>query len=318
MQNSKFKYDVAFSFVFDDEVIATNLNDLLQDRLLTFLYSQKQSEIAGADGEKIFNAVFGQEARIVVVIYRSKWGKTPWTRIEETAIRNRAYSEGYDFVIFIPVEDSSKLPKWLPKVQIWYDYKRWGLEGAAAIIESRARNAGSEFREESAIDLAKRLKRQSDFEEFRNTFLHSVEGVYSADCEFGKIYDLIQLKSIEIKKHSDLMIEYQRTRDGYLAACAGGYCVSIYWNQEYSNSLRDSFLSVKFWDGLPSIISRNRLHDNTAIILETKYDFDINRVRSVGWFDRQKSKFYISDLLAEHILQSLLGIIKDDHSRKNS
>jgi len=98
MDNDTYEYEVAFSFLNEDEELAFRINDLIQDRVKTFIYSRQQEKIAGTDGEETFNQVFGSEARIVVVLYRENWGKTPWTRIEETAIRNRAYEKGYDFV----------------------------------------------------------------------------------------------------------------------------------------------------------------------------------------------------------------------------
>ncbi len=60
MNNNEFKYDVAFSFLQQDEPTATQINDLLQDRVSTFLYSRRQGEVAGTDGEKTFNQVFGR------------------------------------------------------------------------------------------------------------------------------------------------------------------------------------------------------------------------------------------------------------------
>ena len=61
----------------------------------TFIYTKNQEEIAGKDGENTFNKVFGEEARVVVVLYRKGWGNTSWKRIEETAIKNnRALIEG--------------------------------------------------------------------------------------------------------------------------------------------------------------------------------------------------------------------------------
>ena len=135
--DTSYKYDVAFSFIAQDESLAIQLNDLLQDRLNTFLYSKQQEEIAGKNGEKEFGKVFGEEARIVVVLYRKGWGETPWTRIEETAIRNRSYEHGYDFAIFIPLDDPLSVPKWLPKTQLWVGLKRWGIAGAASVIEAR-------------------------------------------------------------------------------------------------------------------------------------------------------------------------------------
>ncbi|MGJ4748719.1 hypothetical protein ACQV5M_20325, partial [Leptospira sp. SA-E8] len=86
-----YKYNVAFSFLAQDEPVATQLANLLQDRHSVFLYSREQERLAGRDGESAFNEVFSKEARVVVILYRQGWGKSPWTRIEETAIRNRAF-----------------------------------------------------------------------------------------------------------------------------------------------------------------------------------------------------------------------------------
>ena len=184
MSAEKYTHDVAFSFLAQDEPLATNLNDLLQDRFKTFLYSKKQGELAGTDGEKTFNLVFGEQARLVVVLYREGWGKTPWTRIEETAIRNRAFENGYEFVKFIPLEDKPSVPKWLPRTQLWIGLKRWGIAGAASVIEARIEELGGEPQEETVEDRATRLERSMNFEIERKKFLNSELGVNSANKEF--------------------------------------------------------------------------------------------------------------------------------------
>ena len=172
MVDEVFKYDVAFSFLKDDEGLAVELDDLIRDRVATFLYSRRQGELAGTDGELSFNEVFAANARIVVVLHRVSWGQTPWTRIEETAIRNRAFEHGYDFVIFVPL-DEGPLPKWLPKTQIWVGLERWGARGAAAVIEARVQDAGGMPRTESIHDKAARLKRAADYDTDRKQFFHS-------------------------------------------------------------------------------------------------------------------------------------------------
>lgn len=96
-----FEYDVAFSFHAQDESIATQLNDLVADRMKTFLYSERQRDIAGTDGLEKFSEVYGKSARLVVVLYRPEWGETPWTRVEQEAIRQRAFNSGWDFTTFI-------------------------------------------------------------------------------------------------------------------------------------------------------------------------------------------------------------------------
>jgi len=115
-----YKFEVAFSFCKVDESLASKMNDLLQDRYSTFIYFEKQKEIAGKDGEIEFGKVFRSESRVVVILYRSEWGNTSWTRIEETAIRDRAFDKGYDFTLFIPTENNIKMPEWLPRQRLWY------------------------------------------------------------------------------------------------------------------------------------------------------------------------------------------------------
>jgi len=69
-----FQYDIAFSFTKEDEGVATQINDLLQDRYQTFLYSSAQEKLAGTDGEGTFNAVLKEQARLVAVLLRPEWG----------------------------------------------------------------------------------------------------------------------------------------------------------------------------------------------------------------------------------------------------
>jgi hypothetical protein len=75
--DKEYKYDVAFSFLNQDESLAQQLNDLLQDRISTFIYPEHQLDLAGKDGEIVLKKSFDSEARIVVILYRDEWGITP-------------------------------------------------------------------------------------------------------------------------------------------------------------------------------------------------------------------------------------------------
>ena len=65
-----FKYDVAFSFLDQDEPLARELADLLTP-LTTFVYSEQQLAVAATDGVDTFSKVFRRDARIVVILYRA-------------------------------------------------------------------------------------------------------------------------------------------------------------------------------------------------------------------------------------------------------
>lgn len=63
INQSFFKYDVAFTFLQQDEDLATDLNNLIKDTVKTFIYIEKQKEIAGRDGGLEFAQVFSKQSR---------------------------------------------------------------------------------------------------------------------------------------------------------------------------------------------------------------------------------------------------------------
>jgi hypothetical protein len=213
MNERQRKYDVAFSFLSQDEPLALQINDLLRDRMKTFVYWEHQEELAGTDGEKTFNLVFGEEARTVLVLYRQEWGTTPWTRVEETAIRNRAHEETYDFATFFPLGKPPVAPKWLPKTRIWGNLDRWGIQGAASVIEARVQEAGGTPHEETAEERALRLSRRMAAHQARQEFLDSVLGVQQANASAQKLFaELQRLGDAVTAGGGQIRIEYQPAR----------------------------------------------------------------------------------------------------------
>jgi hypothetical protein len=164
-----FAYDVAFSFVAMDEGVATQLNDLLSPRLKTFIYSERQRDIAGTDGQESFSKVYGRSARIVVILFRPQWGETPWTRIERDAIKNRSLEEGWDFTTFVPTVEQPQMPPWLPKTRLYVGLQRWGVQAAAAVIEARVAERGGNPRDETVEERAARFARAADLRQRQET-----------------------------------------------------------------------------------------------------------------------------------------------------
>src|SRR6056297_3068211 len=94
-----FKYDIAFSFLADDEQIAIDISERIKDKFEVFIYSKRQEDLVGTDGQDTFSEIFKDKARTVLVLYRQNWGRTNWTRVEETAIKDRWFNKGYDFLL---------------------------------------------------------------------------------------------------------------------------------------------------------------------------------------------------------------------------
>jgi hypothetical protein len=247
MDNMDFKYEVAFSFHSKDEKLAQQLNDLLSDRLATFIYSEQQKVLVGRAGEKAFNEVFGTKARVVAILHREDWGQTPFTRIEETAIRNRAFSEGYDFTIFIPT-DGKGVPKWVPKTQLYVGLDRWGVDAAAAVIEAAVQRQGGEARPESAADQASRMQRHRQFLQDQKSFRNSPAGISAADNAWTILKQEI-LQRVQVMAAGGLSITARLGREQDIHVYGLGSWMTIAWIRRFINTLDESGLEVEFWNG---------------------------------------------------------------------
>jgi hypothetical protein len=316
MNQDQNQYEVAFSFLAQDEALATQINDLLQDRMSTFLYSKRQEELAGTDGEQTFNDVFGRQARLVVVLYRTGWGETPWTRIEQTAIKNRAFNDGYDFVIFVPLEEPAAVPKWLPKTQIWVGLNRWGISGAASVIDARVQEAGGSVHEESIEDRAKRLERALKFEEAKKEFHRSQEGVSKSKFEFSVLGDEIE-QLIEIIKKSTISINYTTKRaENYIVILGPHAGLSVAWQYSYRNSLDNSRLDVDLWEGHPPFPGV-RLFDKPERKESISFEFGLLDQETPGWKSTcALERNFNSKSLAEHILKFYLDAAEPINLKK--
>jgi len=312
MKKEKFKYDVAFSFLAEDEKLAIEINDLLKSRLTTFLYSEKQKEIAGKDGEEVFHAVFGKESRIIVVLYRKNWGTKRWTRIEKTAIKSRAFDsdEGYNFVLFIPLDTPKKLPEWIPRTRIWIGLERWGIESAAGVIEARVQEAGGETHEESIQDHMARIERQRAFSEKREKFLFSQEGVDKADKEIRTLFSAVRenAESISFEVHEEDTKMWTRR---ILNVLSSGFRVVLDWKIARNNTLRDSKLIISVYRGSPP--SRGQYKPE---ISREVFNFDIDVNEEPCWKSEHSGKDFSTRKLAEYCIELLIERIEKDLTQK--
>jgi len=318
-EDKNFKYDVAFSFLEEDESLVIQIDDLLKDRLSSFIYSNKQKEIAGTDGEKTFNEVFGKESRIVVVFYRENWGKTPWTRIEETAIRNRAYNKGYDFVLFIPMETSQKVPQWLPKTQLWIGLERWGISGAASVIEARVQSSGGTPKEENALEFAERKRRDLERIRARKVFLESENGVQAALKEVDYLLSEIQKLSDEIANKTGWKFEiyHPNSKESlYIYGC--GVTLIVGWSCKYTNILEGAYLYVKTAKGKVGW-PNTFYYENPVLLEEFMFYFDTYDTISNGWKKPDSSDPILSSKqMADFSLKLLANSIHNQETGETS
>jgi len=131
------KYDVALSFLAQDEALAAALTDELSKRFSVFFFPRKQDDLAGTDGTESMRTPFLEDCRLMVVLYRAKWGHTRWTAIEETAIHDACFNGDLKRLFFIALDDQSPFPKWLPEYHVRFNWELFGLSGAVGAITAR-------------------------------------------------------------------------------------------------------------------------------------------------------------------------------------
>ena len=307
MSPDDFLYDVAFSFLGQDEAIAVQLNDLLKDRLETFIYSdaKRQVTLAGRDGADAFSRVFGTEARTVAVLYREGWGERGFTEVEATAIRNKAHEFGWDFTTFIRLDKSQTLPPWFPRSRIWADLTRWGVEGAAAVIESRVREAGGTPKELTASEVAARTVQEIRETDERRAFLDSVEGVEAAQGEFDKLFD-------EVKRvcatSSGLVVTPERHRNIVsMDAVDLPRRVTFVFHLVVTNSLHGSRLDLTQSDA-----GHNWAHE---------YHFDFGPSGEHGWREgtsEGRGEFFSTERLVDRMAMKLINAVRDKRTNRKS
>ena len=300
----EFEFDVAFSFLKEDEIIAYNVNDLIQDRIKTFIYSKNQEGLVGFDGEERFHEIFGKKSRLVVIFYKQNWGLTPWTRIEMTAIKNRSLDNGYGFTIFVPL-DKSPVPIWLPRTIIWFNYERWGASGLAGVIESKLSESGIEIKKvETASDFAARKKRELDLKKEIGLYLRSQDAYSDANTEFNTILDEVNrvAKTLHDLGLSNGLAGNSRRE---ITIKAGWYSLVFNWSVAYSNSLTDSSLLIAItkrtndWDERPY-----------TIVKKVEYVYHMNEIKRKGWKTKMNNEFYQSLDLVDKWIKDLLKLIE--------
>lgn len=309
---NNFKYDVAFSFLNDDEKLVRKLNVILSKSLKTFVYFERQKEVAGTDGELTFNTVFGKESRCVVVLYRKNWGKTPWTRIEETAIRNRGYEEGYDFVYFIPLDEPPGSPKWLPKTQILIGLNRWGINCTASVIESRVQSLGGVPKVESLEEKAARIENDLLREKERISFLRSSESVRNANIEIEDLFKIVHDTLVKIKERNKEFVFEIKKGNNTLHVFCKGLTLRFGWYQKYSNSLTEAKLIISIWKGRfrsPNSDDPYLPWDVPVKLTENIYKFNKDKNDIIGWVTNFNDEITPSSKISDKIISRFLDEI---------
>jgi TIR domain len=308
------KYDVAISFLSRDEAIAAAIHQKLSEGLKVFFYPRNQEELAGTDGLESMRKPFFDDSRVMVVLYQDPWGTTPWTRVEETAIKEACLEHGWERLFFIVLERANPLPIWLPQNLVRFNYADFGLEQAVGAIKARVQENGGQHLPLTPIKRAEIFKEEERFRQDKSR-MNSGEGIEKVLDNVRLLFQEIEKHCIDINTQNSLHIKCgsdlkERSRPQTCVMTDGRVSMAVAWYQEFSNALDNSALVISEYKGQLMIPGEvHRIYFNQPRPLsETKYSPDLSRAREYGWSQAHKTDFFSSAVLAERCVIRFLDL----------
>jgi hypothetical protein len=293
------RYDVAISFLSEDESTAAALYNALSDGLEVFFYPRKQEALAGTNGLESMRTPFLEDSRIVVVLYRERWGNSPWTGVEQAAIQDGCLQHGWQRLFFMMLDNASSPPRWLPNTHVRFNYADFGLEQAVGAIKARVQESGGTIAPITALKRAELSKRETQYLEEKHQ-LCSPAGREIVGQKTLELFSAIKGHCAEINASESLSIQIASdTRQCHLRNNRVSLVVTLEDSnsgsnlavREFSKRLAFNGEFLAYLDGGPKTLRKIR------------YLPEMNRARECGWIEEgQPSKFLSSDALADNIV----------------
>lgn len=299
------QYDVAISFLSKDEAIATAIYRKLTEGLQVFFFPRSQEDLAGTDGLESMRKPFFDNSRLVVVLFQEPWGKTPWTRVEETAIKEACLEHGWHRLFFVVLDKASALPVWLPTNHVRFNYADFGLDQAVGAIKARVQENGGQYLPLTPKKCAEIFEAEEQFRRDKSR-MNSEEGLKVIFNRVVELFRHIEKQCTEVNEQGSLQIRYranirEREQTQVCTMTDGQVSLSVAWFQRYSNTLDNSSLVVREYSGGLTLPGESPYVYITQPrqLCETKYSPDLSLAREYGWRQADASEFLSSVALAE-------------------
>jgi hypothetical protein len=321
MPEENIKYDVAISFLSQDVAIAQAIHDKLAGGFDVFFFPRNQEELAATNGMESMRAAFRHESRLNVVVYRPKWGKTPWTAVEEQAIIDSCLHNQYKSIFLYVVEKTTILPTWLPENYIYFSATHYPLEEAVGAIKARVQERGGEYRPLTPIKKAELNQAEEDYRRAKSA-LSSELGTTLVFAKVKELFTEISRHIQEVNDAGDHPIQRQFTlKEGEREqSCLLGrhrVGMGVYWYQPWGNSLDKAILAVREFNENIILPAGRIRFTQPGIVGETRYDLDLSRTLEIGWQPQRGDKSFISsNTLASQLVIQFLDLIDRDAAGK--
>ena len=298
-------FDVAISFLHGDEALAQEIADKLLP-LKTFVYMQRQEDVAGTDGAVKFREIFLEQTNVSVVLHRARWGTTPFTRVEEAAIEERAMRDGWDHAFFVCLEDAA-LPKWWPYARISLDYEAFGLDNLIGAVKSQLAKLGIAMRAPTAVEVAAATARREAFDKETAQLLEQSNQAFREAA--AELFRHVAEQSAEIQKATAWDMNYGYDHE-YFVINTRAVCMQLLLQQVYANTARNADIAVRLFDGYivtPEDRRAGRQYTQPASEVSSR-NLKIKRLPAVGWCWEWKDRTLPPAPAAEVLLREFIEV----------
>lgn len=300
--------DVSISFLGEDEDLAKELYDSLKERLDVFYYAERQPKLVGTDGEESFGEAFRDKARIVVVFYRQGWGETMMTRAERSGIKQRASKEGYNFSIWVPLDEDKSIPAFLDPQFIWFDFDRWGIDGLSAVIEEKVKESGLKVRPETVFDRLSKFKSKAELKEAIDSFHWSKEGVKFVEDANNNLESIINETKEKFEEVTDKIKFGVKSDRRYTIVTSHPYQMVFHVGHYASNTVHDDEIIVRLQIGKKSSGFREYVYET----IETfKFFPTLDKDRDPMWKKEHNGLFTLEELVYDMLTELADRVIRE-------
>jgi hypothetical protein len=317
------KYDVAISFLTEDITLATALNDKLSIGLEVFFFPRKQEELAGTDGMESMREPFVSQSRINVVLYREKWGETPWTGVEAAAIKESCCAKAYRNLFFFVVKPTNRIPRWIPDTHIRFNYGEFSLDDAVGAIKARVVEQGGHYKPLTPMRRAEIFKADEEYR-YDKMRMNSTDGLQAIRASVKELFTLINDQCQTIKNQGQLEIDCgikwnERDAEQFCVLTSGRVGMNVNWYQPSPNSLEKCVLRFREFPErlqIPGECMQRFYMMPSEPIRETAFVSDLSRAREYGWKEERKEDFIPNQVLAERCVTEFIDLIDRDATGK--
>lgn len=303
------KWDISISFLAADEPTAAAFYNALSKGLEVFFYPRSQEDLAGTNGLETMRGPFlAENSRVVLVLYRPPWGQTPWTGVEEIAIRDRCLNDRFESLFFVMLDKESTPPVWLPHTYVRFNYTDFGLEEAIGAIKRRVQERGGAIRPltpAKRVDLYKEEQQYlRDKQVLRSSDARAIVGTAVSD-----VTKKVEALCAEIKDEFLAIEVHVESGQCHLRNQRVSMVVSLQWSnfdcelvvREFNRRLAVPKL------GEQPIYAGVQPKETRA----TRFLPEINRARELGWIEQnQPSSFISCEALANRIVIEFVNLVE--------